>query len=85
MIEEFISKLTGKYNNLKQAQSSPRDHSHVHILWTNLREGGRMTIKQWYGSSGGILRTPCKDIKMSVFGGFIYKSAQKQGRRDRAS
>ncbi len=52
MIEEFVSKLSGKYNNLKQAQSSPRDHSHVHIEWTNLRDEGRMTIKQWYDYEG---------------------------------
>ena len=52
MIEEFVSKLAGKYNNLKQAQSSPRDHSHVHIVWTNLRDEGRMTIKQWYDHEG---------------------------------
>ena len=51
MIEEFISKLTGKYNNLKQAQSSPRDHSHVHIRWENLGDN-KMTIKQWYEHDG---------------------------------
>ena len=51
MIEEFISKLTGKYNNLKQAQSSPRDHAHVHIRWENLGDN-KMTIKQWYEHEG---------------------------------
>ena len=45
MIEEFISKLTGKYNNLRQAQSSPRDHSHVHIRWKNL--GGPTLWSRW--------------------------------------
>jgi len=52
MIEDFISKLRGKYNNLKQAQESPRDHSYVHIIWTDLQADGRMTIKQWYDMDG---------------------------------
>lgn len=51
MIEEFISKLQGKYNNWKQAASSPRDHSHVHAVWENLKDN-KMSIKQWYDYEG---------------------------------
>ena len=63
MIEEFISKLTGKYNNLRQAQSSPRDHSHVHIRWKNLGDS-KMTIKQWYDHDGesNPYRTRCHQV-----------------------
>lgn len=51
MIEDFILKLKGKYNNLKQVQESPRDHSYVHITWKDLGDG-KMTIKQWYDMDG---------------------------------
>ena len=63
MIEDFISKLKGKYNNLKQAQESPRDHSHVHIIWKDLGDG-KMTIKQWYDYEGesNPYRTRCHKV-----------------------
>lgn len=63
MIEDFIFKLKGKYNNLKQAQESPRDHSHVHILWKHLGDC-KMTIKQWYDIDGENkpYRTRCHKI-----------------------
>jgi len=51
MIDDFIFKLKGKYNNLKQAQDSPRDHSYVHILWKQIGEK-ELTIKQWYDYEG---------------------------------
>ena len=63
MIEEFIRKLKGKYNNLSQAQSSPRDHAYVHILWTNLGSN-MMAISQWYDHDGesNPYRTRCHKI-----------------------
>ena len=51
MIEEFISKLQGTYNNWKQAASSPRDHSYVHVVWENLGNN-KMSICQWYDHEG---------------------------------
>lgn len=51
MIEDFIFKLKGKYNNLKQSQESPRDHSYVHILWNQIGNN-ELTIKQWYDYEG---------------------------------
>ena len=51
MIEDFIEKLRGKYNNWLQAASSPRDYSHVHIIWKQIGPN-ELTIKQWYDHEG---------------------------------
>lgn len=51
MIQDFVSKLKGKYNNWKQASSSPRDYMHVHILWDQIGEN-ELTIRQWYDYEG---------------------------------
>tara|TARA_B100001094_G_scaffold327296_1_gene385156 strand:+ start:19077 stop:19529 length:453 start_codon:yes stop_codon:yes gene_type:complete len=51
MIDDFIVKLKGKYNNWLQAASSPRDYSHVHIIWDQIGDN-ELTIKQWYDHEG---------------------------------
>jgi len=51
MIEDFISKLKGKYNNWKQASENPRDHAYVHIIWKQIGSN-EITIKQWYDYEG---------------------------------
>ena len=46
MTTDFENSLLGKYNNFRQAQSSPTLFSQIEIIWE--KTDGGLHSKQWY-------------------------------------